>query len=358
MLTKTTRVSGQSENNYSSVRSDYSFQRNEILIDILPPKKVLIIFNPISSGGNTEALAYKFEKFLADHGIAVQVCESEKKMKSYLRIATDIAAHDLLVVVGGDGTVRKLLPILSRTETPVYMVPGGNESLFAHSYGMSASVEELFQAIECGKCVEQFYGLISGYGIQGEKPFFMMASMGFDSLTVKRIGKRKGPINDSTYVLCGLSALFSLHHPIVTVSVDGKTVIDHQSGYVIVANSSAYARNLQLVPAADPSVNELVIGFLHGARHHHELIKTLRMLQRRPAGLPLQYFSGSNISLTLHTPSYPLQVDGDYFRNRDIEAGSTLKFGISPKPIRVLISSASSVIEKPTETDCENKTAI
>lgn len=322
---------------YSPVKTDRSFQQNGTLIDIPSPKKVLIIFNPISSAGNTETLAYEFGEFLTHHGIDVEVCESEKKMKSYKRIAADIAMRDLLVVVGGDGTVRKLLPLLSKTDTPVYVVPGGNESLFARSYGMSANAEDLLQAVAHGKCLEQFYGLISGNGIQGGKPFFIMASMGFDSLTIKQIGKRKGPINDSTYVWCGLSALVSLHHPTVTISIEGQTVIDHKSGYIIVANSPAYARNLQLVPGASPSVNELVIGFLPGARRQHELIKTLRMLQHKPAGLPLQYFSGRNISLTLHAPSYPLQVDGDYFRNRDIEAGSTIKFSISPKPIRVLI---------------------
>lgn len=316
---------------------NYSFQQNGTPLAIPSPQKALIIFNPISSAGNTETTADELGKSLADHGIVVEVCKSEKKMKSYMRIADDIAACDLVVVVGGDGTVRKLLPLLGRTGTPVYVVPGGNESLFAHLYGMSANAEDLLQAIACGKYLEQFYGLISGHGIHGEKPFFIMASMGFDSLTVKRIGKRKGPISDSTYVWCGLSALVSLFHPTVSVSVDDQMVIDHASGYLIVANSSAYARNLQLVPAASPSVDELVIGFLPGARRQHEVIKTVRMLQHKPADLPLQYFAGRNISLTLHEPSYPLQVDGDYFRNRDIEAGSTIKFSISPKPVRVLI---------------------
>lgn len=328
---------GKSHNNHTAAENDYSIQQNGMLLDIPAVQKVLIVFNPISSAGNTETLACELGKSLSDHGITVEVSESEKKMKSYMRIEAEIAAHDLLVVVGGDGTVRKLLPILGETNTPVYMVPGGNESLFARSYEMSTDPEDLLQAIANGKCLEQFYGVISGEGIRGEKPFFTMASMGFDSLTVKRIGKRKGPINDSTYVWCGLKALVSLHHPTVSVSVDEQTVIDHKSGYIIVANSSAYARNLQLVPSASPSKKELVVGFLPGARRQHELIKSLRMLQHKPAGLPMQYFTGQNIALTLHEPSYPLQVDGDYFRNRDIEAGSTIEFSISPRPIRVLI---------------------
>ena len=249
----------------------------------------------------------------------------------------DIAASDLVVVVGGDGTIRKLLDIINKTATPIYAIPGGNESLFARFYEMSASAEDLLQSITSGTCLQQFYGLISGKGIQGEKPFFNMASMGLDSLTVKNIGKRKGPLNDSIYVWHGLKALCALHHPTVSVSIDGEPVIDHGSGYIIIANNSAYARNLQLVPAANPSKNELVLGLLPGARHQHELIKAMKILQRKPANLPMQFFSGKNIACTLHEKSYPLQVDGDYFRNRDIEAESTVEFSISPRPIRVLI---------------------
>ncbi len=315
------------------------FKPNQLIIKIPSPEKILIIYNPISSAGNTEALATKLEKELTLHGKIVEVLTSEKKTKSYTRITEKISVNDLIVIVGGDGTIRKLLDLVNKTNTPIYAIPGGNESLFARSYGMSVSANDLIQAINSGTCLQQFYGLISGKGIKGGKPFFHMASMGLDSLTVKNIGKRKGPLNDSIYVWHGLKALCSLHHPTVSASVDGQSVIDRESGYVIIANNSAYARNLQLVPTADPSKSELILGFLPGARHQHELIKAMRILQRKPAKLPMRYFSGKNISCTLHENSYPLQVDGDYFRNRDIEAERTIDFSVSPKPIRVLIPS-------------------
>ncbi len=319
------------------MKDDYKFKTDEALIDIPAPQKVLIIYNPISSAGNTYVLANKLATSLTYHGINVEVCESEKRMKGYKRISEKITTSDLVVVVGGDGTVRKLLNTLNKREKPIYVIPGGNESLFARSYNMSANPDDLLGAITSGKCLQQYYGLISGKDIQGRKPFFSMASMGLDSLTVKSIGKRTGPLNDSIYAWHGLKALFSLHHPVVTVNVDGQNVIDCKSGYIIVANSSAYARNLLLVPTANPSTDKLVIGFLPEATRKHELIKTLKILQRKPAGLPLQYFSGKEISLTLHDAPYPLQVDGDYFRNRDIEAESTVEFSICTSPIYVLI---------------------
>lgn len=313
------------------------FQPNPMVVKIPSPQKILIIYNPISSAGNTEAIACKLEIELAFQGKTVEVRTSEKKMKAYTRIADEIAASDLVVVVGGDGTIRKLLEIINQTSTPIYAIPGGNESLFAKYYDMSSRVEDLLQAITAGTCLQQYYGLISGAGIRGEKPFFNMASMGLDSLTVKNIGKRKGPLNDSIYLWHGIRALCALHHPTVSVAIDGKQVINGSSGYIIIANNSSYAKNLNLVPSANPSNDELVLGFLPGSRHQHELFKAMRILQRKPANLPMQYFSGKKIVCTLHEKAYPLQVDGDYFRNRDIEAESTIEFNKSPRPIRVLI---------------------
>ena len=78
-------------------------------------------------------MACKLETELMFHGKTVEVRTSEKKMKGYMRISDDIAASDLVVVVGGDGTIRKLLDIINKTATPIYAIPGGNESLFARS---------------------------------------------------------------------------------------------------------------------------------------------------------------------------------------------------------------------------------
>jgi len=319
------------------VKDDILSQFNEVLIKIPLPQNILIFYNPISSAGNTEKIAKKLEIELAFQKKNVTVYTSEKKMKGYKRMKEEIAASDLVVIVGGDGTVRKLLGIINKTGTPVYVIPGGNESLFARTYGMSTSANDLLRAMAAGNCLQQYYGLISGQGIRGKKPFFNMASMGLDSLTVKNIGKRKGPLNDSIYVWHGLKALCSLHHPTVSISVDGHCVVDRGPGYIIVANSSAYAKNLQLVPAANPSKNELIAGFLPGARHQHELIKAMKILQRKPANLPMQFFTGKMIACTLHGQSYPMQVDGDYFRNRDIKADNTVEFSISASPIHVLI---------------------
>ena len=84
------------------------FVPNQLVIKIPSPEKILIIYNPISSAGNTKVTANYLEAALATEGKTVEVYPSERKMKKYTRFSDKIAASDLIVVVGGDGTIRKL----------------------------------------------------------------------------------------------------------------------------------------------------------------------------------------------------------------------------------------------------------
>ncbi|MEZ4754526.1 MAG: hypothetical protein R3A13_09505 [Bdellovibrionota bacterium] len=160
--------------------------------------------------------------------------------------------------------------------------------------------------------------------------------MGLDSLTLKNIGRRTGPINDLAYIKYGLQALMKLNHPVISIEVDGELVVQRERGYFIIANSSEYAKNLLLLPEANPSEKSLTLGFLPNANYFHELQKSWWMARQKPAKLPLRKFTGSLIKLTLHDNPYPLQVDGDYYLDKDLEADSMIYFKIADKTIRVL----------------------
>ena len=79
------------------------FQSSPLIIKIPAPQKILIIFNPISSAGNTEVTAVELAKELMRQGKVVEVLPSEKKAKGYSRIADKIEENDLVVVAA---TVR------------------------------------------------------------------------------------------------------------------------------------------------------------------------------------------------------------------------------------------------------------
>jgi diacylglycerol kinase (ATP) len=303
-------------------------------------KKILIFYNPISGRGQSKSVAADFAEKLKGKNYPILLMESKRSSDEYLQILSEITDSSLIIVVGGDGTLLNMLPLLATSKVPVFMIPSGNESLFAQIYGMNKSFAQLSNALENGEVLQQYYGLISTTTPNNKTtstvPFYIMASMGLDSLTVRNIGKRSTPINDFTYIKYGLKALLTLHHPLVSITVDGSTILEKEQGYFIVANSASYAHNLQLVPQASPSERRLDLGFLPNANILHELKKSYWMARYQSAKLPMQYYSGEKIEITLHSPDYPLQVDGEYFGLKEISAGSKVTFSLAETPINVL----------------------
>ena len=63
----------------SLINENLLFQSSPLVIKIPTPQKILIIFNPISSAGNTEATALGLAEELIRQDKTVEVITSEKK---------------------------------------------------------------------------------------------------------------------------------------------------------------------------------------------------------------------------------------------------------------------------------------
>ena len=298
-------------------------------------KNISVIYNPISGKGQAKHLAENhIIKFLEKNGFNTQLFQSKKNPQEYINEISNFNSCDLIIVIGGDGTLLGLLPLLPQTQIPVYMIPAGNESLFAQIYHMDRDENLLLQAIKENKLKTQYYGIISNQDFT--LPFFCMASMGLDSLTVKYIGERSGAINNFKYIWYGLKALINFSNPIVSIKADGVEIVSKENGYLIVANSSSYAHDLRLVPHASPDLNHLDLAFLPNSNRWDEIKKGIWMAQRKQAKLPLQYFTAKQFEITIHENDFPLQVDGEYFQNKDIPAERKITFKMADKPIQVL----------------------
>jgi diacylglycerol kinase (ATP) len=299
-------------------------------------KSIVIIYNPISSAGNCKQTARKLASYIEQHGYKSSCLESRRTIEEYAKITNSIEQCFCLIVVGGDGTLRTLLPLLAKSKTPVYMIPGGNESLFAKVQGMKNDFSYLLSLLEKERFSKQFFGSIESKADNSTEPFFTMASMGLDSLTVKSIGKRKGAVNDLIYAWHGFWAFLKLKHPAISLTVDGREVIVKKKGYFIIANNSTYAKDLVLVPEASATKDSLQVAFLPNAGIKDEIIKGLCMLLKKPLNLPFEYYSGKDIVLSLNSNSFPIQVDGDYFKNRDLLKEESLRFFINEDELIIL----------------------
>lgn len=274
---------------------------------MLNQRTVAIIFNPISGRGRARLLACDAKSALERRGVRVRLGESKR---SYIRgeLAPLLDGVEALFMAGGDGTLMALIPEIVRSKLPVYLIPSGNESLFARGFGMRADVGSVCAALESGSVSEHFYGLCNG------RPFFSMASVGFDSEVIAHIARfRTGPIGKHGYALPVVACLLKHVAPEITLAVDGKEVLRDARGYLIVANSPEYASSLRLVPEADSRIRELCARFYPG----HGTLQCLGWIGRYALGQPVAtgqstLFRGIRFEIKVGNPlSYPLQTDGE-----------------------------------------------
>src|SRR5678815_1398252 len=88
-----------------------------------------------------------------------------------------------------------------------------------------------------------------------EVPFVLMCSLGPDASVMRRLDEaRRGPISHLSYIRPILAELRDPCLPRVTIEVDGKRVVDGQTGMVVIANSRQYA--IRIDPAYKASMTD------------------------------------------------------------------------------------------------------
>ncbi len=270
-------------------------------------RNIGLLYNPISGAGRSKKIATGLADQLSSRGYQPALRESQPSydptdLRNFLK------GLDALLVVGGDGTIRTLLDGLSESGTPVYLVPGGNESLFARHFGMSRQPSQILAALSGARTAEATIAAIH------QSFFFSMVSLGLDSLVVGKIARtRCGPIGHIGYVKPTLQSLLEYSAPALTVAVDGKVLVREEPGFVIAANTRQYARNLGLVPEACGTKELLHVRFFPYRRIADYLPWLWSMTTRRPVSLNKSlYVAGTNCTIETGAAAWPIQADGEY----------------------------------------------
>jgi diacylglycerol kinase (ATP) len=266
-----------------------------------------IIYNPLSGSGRSGVQAQELRTELERRGFRVFVRESRASYHK-TEILAFLRSVDIVVVSGGDGTLGKLLPAIAETERPVYMIPAGNESLFARLFAMRGTIDDLLQRIETGSVSRHYFGRVNNH------PFFSMASLGLDSEVVAAISAtRQGPIGHRGYVLPAIAAWLRHVPEPITLEVDGRAVVERAPGFLVISNSPEYALRMRLVPEAGSSKPELVARFFPEMSRKRYLRFITLALRGKP--IPLDgttVFTGREFRVTTERIGFPVQADGDF----------------------------------------------
>ena len=165
-----------------------------------------VIFNPVKIGDTFRDAA---EQVLEEHGYGdVAWLETEAADKGRSRVHQAVAERvDLVVVAGGDGTVRVVADGLAGSGIPLGIVPEGTANLLALNLGIPAVEQQALEVAVGG--AERTIDLVK-LTIDGERVerFAVMAGAGLDAMIMDSTDPDlKSKIGSAAYFLAAGKAL-------------------------------------------------------------------------------------------------------------------------------------------------------
>lgn len=226
------------------------------------------------------------------------------------------AGADLVLVAGGDGTVRVVAEVLLGTDVAMGLLPCGTGNLLARNLGIplndvAAAVRTACLGTDVAVDVGRLEVDRDGEGTNVEHHLFLvMAGIGFDAALIAGAGEDlKRRFGHVAYLASGVRAL---RGPCtrVTVRADGGESWTRATQGVTVGNCGQLTMGLALMPEADPCD-----GVLNGVvLPPRDLVQWARAVWSVAVGVPAPHLLPRLGARGLEVRSdvaLPVQVDGD-----------------------------------------------
>jgi diacylglycerol kinase family enzyme len=122
----------------------------------------------------------------AGHGVTVLTTEGPGTAGRIARRRIE-EGSDLILALGGDGTLNELLPGVAHTPVPLGVIPGGTANVFAREVGLG--VDALKAVRRLGDCVPVRVplGVLTCEAEAEARYFLLMTGVGFDAHIVYRL---------------------------------------------------------------------------------------------------------------------------------------------------------------------------
>ena len=287
--------------------------------------RLLLIGNPTASSVTPRARVVISKALAADHDVTIA---ATSRRGHATRLAQGAVADGIEVVValGGDGTMNEVANGLAGSSVILGVLPGGSTNVFARTVGMAndpiEATGELLGALAQGATQRIGLGSVNG------RSFLFHVGIGLDAEVVRlveRQGQLKRWAGHPLFAWCGLQAWartydrsrprFAVRHPDGTVVDDALFGLCQNSNpYTFLGNrplstnpNAGLDKPLTMLSFRDldllPTLRYLVEALLGG----DHLVEDHRVIERH--GLDRLTISGHG--------SFPYQADGDYLGETD-----------------------------------------
>lgn len=211
--------------------------------DAAAMRKIQFIVNPISGGMKGQNIEQIIEAHLDHHQFDYSIHYTQKaNHASELTQEAIKKGIDIVVAVGGDGTVNEVGKALINTQTALAILPVGSGNGLAKHLGIPTNLSQALQALNLSEVFTIDTGLIN------DQIFLGTAGIGFDALVAwefDHFGKR----GFSSYFQIALREYLKYQPKSYILVVDGKKI--QKNAFILsFANSSQYGNDFIIAPKA------------------------------------------------------------------------------------------------------------
>lgn len=202
--------------------------------------------NPISGTSDKKDIPYLIEKLLDKEQFDYSIRETEYAGHAY-EIAKESKEQgiDIVVAVGGDGTVNEVGRALVHSNTALGIIPTGSGNGLARHLLIPMKIKGAIQVLNDCEITDLDYGIIN------EHPFFCTCGVGFDAFISEKFAEagKRGPI---TYLENILKEGLKYEPETYEIEAENGT-IKKKAFLISCANASQYGNNAYIAPQASMS---------------------------------------------------------------------------------------------------------
>lgn len=288
-------------------------------------KKILFIINPISGGRNKQRIPGLIELHLDKNKYEHRISFTERVEHGYMLAKAAVKdEYDIIVAVGGDGTVNEISKAIINTNISLGIIPFGSGNGLARSLKIPLKAEKAIKVINHGVIDKIDSAKLN------ENYFFNIAGSGFDA-HISECFAKNNIRGFSGYIKTTFQELKKYIPQQYEITLDGETIV-RKAFMVSIANSSQFGNEAHIAPRADVKDGWLDIVVVKPIRWFMIPILALKMFNKTAESSSyVEMFRAKNILIRREYEA-AIHLDGEpSMGNRD------LKIEIIPSSLNVIV---------------------
>lgn len=233
---------------------------------------------------------------------------------------------NVVVAVGGDGTINEVARALTGSKTALGIIPCGSGNGLARHLMLPLNAKGALEVINTCEIHDLDYGIIDGH------PFFCTCGMGFDAFISAKFAEagKRGPI---TYVENVLKEGLSYQPETYEITVDDEPTASYKAFLISCANASQYGNDAYIAPQASMKDGLIDVIIMEPFDLLEAPSVSLEMLNKTlDKNSKVKTFKARKLKIHRSKPGY-IHYDGD-----PVKAGADINIQLIHQGIRIVVN--------------------